>query len=69
MGGTKLRTVFGKKCDYDVIGESWELSAHPDGQSVIADGIYKGMPFGEFLSVVGKDVCGWKCESLVVFQF
>lgn len=63
-GGTKLRTVFGKKCDYDVIGESWELSAHLDGQSVIADGIYKGMPFGEFLSVVGKDVCGWKCESL-----
>ena len=36
-GGTKLRTVFGKKCDYDVIGESWELSAHPDGQSRIAD--------------------------------
>ena len=35
-GGTKLRTIFGKKCDYDIIGESWELSAHPDGQSIIA---------------------------------
>jgi mannose-6-phosphate isomerase class I len=22
-GGTKLRAVFGKKCVYDVIGESW----------------------------------------------
>lgn len=44
-GGTKLRTVFGKKCDYDVIGESWELSAHPDGQSVIASGIFTGMYF------------------------
>lgn len=48
-GGTKLRTVFGKKCDYDVIGESWELSAHPDGQSVIASGIFTGMYFGEFI--------------------
>lgn len=37
-GGTKLRAVFGKKCVYDVIGESWQLSAHPDGQSVIASG-------------------------------
>lgn len=24
-GGTKLRTVFGKKCDYDIIAESREL--------------------------------------------
>ena len=32
-GGTKLRTVFGKVCDYDIIAESWELSAHPDGRA------------------------------------
>ena len=48
-GGTKLRTVFHKKCDYDVIGESWELSAHPDGQSRIAEGRYKGMLFNDYL--------------------
>lgn len=40
-GGTKIRDVFGKKCDYEVIGESWELSAHPDGQSRIAEVITK----------------------------
>ena len=62
-GGTKLRTVFGKKCDYDVIGESWELSAHPDGQSRIASGRYKGMFFNEYLSVIGKDALGWKCQA------
>ena len=44
-GGTKLRTIFGKKCDYDIIGESWELSAHPDGQSIIANGIYNLIDF------------------------
>lgn len=63
-GGTKLRTVFGKKCDYDVIGESWELSAHPDGQSVIASGILTGMYFGEFIEKYGHDVVGWKSSSL-----
>lgn len=63
-GGTKLRTVFGKKCDYDVIGESWELSAHPDGQSVIASGIFTGMYFGEFIEKYGYDVVGWKSSSL-----
>lgn len=63
-GGTKLRTVFGKKCDYDVIGESWELSAHPDGQSVIASGIFTGMYFGEFNEKYGHDVVGWKSSSL-----
>lgn len=63
-GGTKLRTVFGKKCDYDIIAESWELSAHPDGQSVIADGPYKGMYFGEFIEKAGAATVGWKSGSL-----
>ena len=34
-GGTKLRDVYGKKCDYEKVAESWELSTHPAGQSVI----------------------------------
>lgn len=63
-GGTKLRTVFGKHCDYDVIGESWELSAHPDGQSRIASGRYKGLLFNEYLKMIGKDALGWKCQAL-----
>jgi len=63
-GGTKLRTVFGKKCDYDVIGESWELSAHPDGQSRIASGKYKGLLFNEYLQLIGKEQLGWKCQAL-----
>ena len=63
-GGTKLRTVFGKKCDYDVIGESWELSAHPDGQSRIALGKYKGLLFNEYLQLIGKEQLGWKCQAL-----
>ena len=62
-GGTKLRTKFGKKCDYDIIAESWELSAHPDGQSRIATGRYRGMLFNEYLSIIGKESLGWKCQA------
>lgn len=63
-GGTKLRTVFGKKCDYDIIAESWELSAHPDGQSRISQGHYTGMLFNEYIAQLGKDALGWKCQAL-----
>ncbi len=62
-GGNKLITVYGKKCEYDIIAESWELSAHPDGQSVIAEGSYKGMLFNDYLSIIGKDALGWKCQA------
>ena len=42
-GGTKLRDDFGKQCTLDKVAESWELSCHKDGPSVIADGPDKGL--------------------------
>ncbi|MGN0318092.1 MAG: type I phosphomannose isomerase catalytic subunit [Lachnospira sp.] len=62
-GGTTLRERYGKVCEYDVIAESWELSAHPDGQSRIATGRYKGMLFNDYLTMIGKDALGWKCQA------
>lgn len=62
-GGTNLRTRYGKECDYDVIGESWELSAHPEGQSRIAEGHYKEMFLSEYISIIGKEALGWKCQA------
>ena len=66
-GGTKLRDVYGKKCDYDIIAESWELSAHPAGNSVVASGRHKGLSFSRYLETVGKKVLGWKCAPLQAF--
>ena len=37
-GGTKLRDVYGKNCDFDKVAESWELSTHPAGESTLAGG-------------------------------
>lgn len=66
-GGTRLREQFGKKCEYDIIAESWELSAHPDGQSVVASGRYSGLLFGEYLKKIGKESLGWKYQSFRSF--
>lgn len=48
-GGTRLRSEFGKQCSLDKIAESWELSCHPDGESVICSGEYSGMTLSEYL--------------------
>lgn len=66
-GGTKLRDVYGKNCDYDVIAESWELSAHEDGQCRVASGKQKGMLFKEYLTLIGEDALGWKCQAFEKF--
>ena len=34
-GGTRLRDEYGKKCDYDKVAESWELSCHKDGTKAL----------------------------------
>ncbi len=66
-GGTKLRDIYGKNCDYDVIAESWELSAHEDGQCRVASGHYRGMLFGEYLREIGEEALGWKCQAFEKF--
>ena len=66
-GGTRLRDLYNKKCDYDIIAESWELSAHPAGNSIIASGRHKGLTFTDYIEKVGKDILGWKCAPLQSF--
>lgn len=62
-GGTKLRDVFHKPCDFDIIAESWELSAHPDGTSVIASGQNKDILFTEYLERIGLSALGTKYDA------
>lgn len=66
-GGTKLRDVFGKQCDFDTIAESWGVSAHPAGNCMVASGRHKGLSFGKYLDTVGKEFLGWKCAPLQSF--
>lgn len=66
-GGVKLREKYGKQCDFDIIAESWELSAHEAGQSIIADGHCQGMLFKDYLAELGKENLGWKCSDMSEF--
>lgn len=66
-GGTRLRDLYGKKCDFEMIAESWELSAHPAGNCIVASGRHKGMSFGKYLETIGKSALGWKCAPLQLF--
>ncbi len=66
-GGTRLRTDYNMKCEYDKIAEAWLLSAHPDGPSAVATGRHTGLLFDQYISRVGKDILGWKCSHLQDF--
>lgn len=59
-GGTKLRTEYKKKCDFEKIAESWELSAHKDGESIVASGEYAGTAFSDYIAKCGREILG-KC--------
>lgn len=57
-GGTKLKTEYGKKAELDIVAESWELSTHKDGPSVIANGKHAGKTLADYIKAEGKTVLG-----------
>ncbi len=62
-GGTKLRDLYGKKCDFDIIAESWELSGHSAGQSILED----GTTFSEYIEKKGKEILGKNSQKFDKF--
>lgn len=66
-GGTRLRDDFKKKCDFDKIAESWELSCHKDGACTIANGEFAGKTLAELVNEKGTAVLGANCERFENF--
>ncbi len=66
-GGTRLRDEYGKISDADKVAESWELSCHKDGRSVIANGEFAGNTLEEYIEKTGKRVLGTNCERFEYF--
>ena len=62
-GGTNLKKN-GKESKEDVISETWELSFHDDGLSLVDSGIYKGKTLKE---VVKKDDLGTNVSTFTFF--
>ena len=48
-GGTKLNNKYGKYSGFEKTAESWELSVHPDGESIISGGEYDGITLSEYI--------------------
>ena len=66
-GGTKLKTDYGKKSDLPKIAESWEISCRSDGESIIANGIYRGQALKTWLESAGKQVLGSNAAAFPQF--
>jgi mannose-6-phosphate isomerase len=50
-GGDTLIMKYGKKCDINRLAESWELTLHAEGMSIIENGEYTGMTLAEYLGI------------------
>lgn len=48
-GGSRLKDDFSKNINIENLGETWECSTHPDGESIVASGKFKGMLLGDVL--------------------
>ena len=66
-GGTRLKTEYNKKSDLDIVAESWELSTHPAGQSVIRGGEYDGLTLSAYIEKAGRQVLGKNGEAFENF--
>lgn len=62
-GGTRLRDEYNKKTDINPVAESWELSCHHDGNSIIANGIYAGKTLAEYITEQGNSAVGTKAAG------
>ncbi len=60
-GGTALKTEFYKQTELAKVAESWELSCHPDGPSVICGGACDGLPLSDYIRQAGRGVLGENC--------
>ncbi|HEY3377225.1 MAG TPA: type I phosphomannose isomerase catalytic subunit [Armatimonadota bacterium] len=63
-GGRRLQTVLGREIPPDApIGESWEVSDHPHGRSVVANGAWQGVTLHALVAEHPDDVLGTRVHA------
>ena len=69
-GGDNLKKNWNKKSFSDIIAESWEVSCHKDGPSIIDNGEYKGQSLSEYIkmypNVIGKNAAAFECFPILI---
>ena len=66
-GGTRLKEEYNKQTELDKVAESWELSCHKDGQSLIQNGPEAGKTLDQYLDEQGDAVLGKNAEKFPYF--
>lgn len=67
-GGERLKTEFKKRTNLTPLAESWEISCHPDGPSIIEGGSYDGMTLAAVIERYGKELLlGRNCMKFEEF--
>lgn len=58
-GGRRFHSALGRRLDPGVVyAESWEVSDHPHGQSLVRDGPLRGTPLSRLVTERGKELLG-----------
>ncbi len=57
-GGDSLKKKFNKNVPFDTAAESWEISCHNDGLSLVAEGEYEGQTLKEVIFSNKKEMLG-----------
>ena len=57
-GGNSLKKKYNKSVPFDTAAESWEVSCHSDGLSLVAEGEYEGMTLKEVLFSHKREMLG-----------
>lgn len=68
-GGIGLSLEFGRKLPSDRIGESWEISAHPNGLSRVSNGPLAGESIPQLIGDFGTAFLGVKAPSQAFERF
>lgn len=66
-GGTRLMEEFHKKYQGEILAETWELSCHKDGPSVIVNGMHAGETLKSYVEANGTEVLGANCRQETEF--
>ncbi|NCB51964.1 MAG: mannose-6-phosphate isomerase [Clostridia bacterium] len=66
-GGSKLKDIFHKSYEGEVLAETWELSCHKEGESFISEGPFQGITLSSYIERHGKQILGTNCGRFEQF--
>lgn len=67
-GGRNLEKI-GKQLPEGKVAESWEISCHPAGVSIVSNGIYKGVPLPDLIKSCGRSIIGASLNEGALLKF